>query len=179
MFTISERLTLATKAVFDAQLVSGLAFAQAAFDSGATVIDLNVEAARTCMAASTVAAKQLLSIKDAQEWFGMAASQSQLALDRLHAYGRQAADIAQGAQARFSRVAETEIAASQQKVIELVDVVKQAPGVAARPLNSFLKTAFETAHAGYDRFTRVGRAAPAELMPPAPLPARGNEQASV
>lgn len=179
MFTISEQLSLATKAVFDAQLVSAIAFAQAAFDSGVTVIDLNVEAARTCMAAATVAANQLLSIKDPQEWMSMTASQSQLALDRIHAYGRQAADIAQGARDKFSRVAQTEIAASQQKVSELVDVVKQAPTVVAKPLNSFLKTAFETAHAGYDQFTRAGQAAPVAMKPPVPAPERSSEQASM
>lgn len=153
MFTISEQLSLAAKAVFDAQLVTVTAFAQAAFDSCVTIIDLNVDAAKTCMAATTVAANQLLSARDPQDWLSMSATQSRLALDRAHAYGRQAADIAQGAQAKFSRVAETEIAASQQKVIELVDVVKKTPAVVVKPLNTFLKTALQTAHAGYDQIT--------------------------
>lgn len=177
MNTLTEQLSLATKAVFDAQLVSATAVAQAAFDSGVTMIDLNVDAAKTCMAAYTVAANQLLSIKDPQEWMSMTASQSQLALDRVHAYGRQAADIAQDAQAKFSRVAETEIAASQQKVIELVDVVKQAPTVAAKPINSFLKTAFQTAHEGYDNFTSPVRAAVESL--PSGSGAERNERAPV
>lgn len=154
MFTLPEQLSLATKAVFDAQIVSATACAQAAFDSGVAVIDLNLEAAKTCMAAATVAANQLLSIKDGREWMNLTTGQSQMALDRLHAYGRQAADVAQGAQAKFSRLAETEIAASQQKVIELVDVVKHAPAVVAKPINTFLKTAFESVHAGYDQIKR-------------------------
>jgi phasin family protein len=164
MITLAEQLSLAAKAVLDAQLVSAAAVAEAAFDSGVTMTDLNVEAAKTCMAAYTVAANQLLSIKDPQEWMSMTASQSQLALDRVHAYSRQAADIAHDAQAKFARVTETEIAASQQKVSELVDVVKQAPTVMAKPINSFLKTAFQTAHEGYDNFTSPVRAA-AESLP--------------
>ena len=158
MIILAEQLSLATKAVFDTQLASATAFSQAAFHCGVTMIDLNVDAAMTCMAAYTVAAKQLLSVKDSQEWMSTTASQSQLALDRVHAYGRQAAELAQDAQANFSRVAESEIAASQQIVIELVDVVKRAPTVAAMPINSFLKTAFQTAHEGYDNFTSPVRA---------------------
>ena len=153
MINLTEQLSRAIRAVFDAQLVSATALAQAAFDSGVTMIDLNVDAAKTCMAANTVAANQLLSIKDPQEWMSMTANQSQLTLDRVHAYGRQAAGFAQEAQQKFSRVAETEIAASQQKVIELVDAVKQAPTVVAKPINSFLKTAFQTAHEGYHNLT--------------------------
>jgi phasin family protein len=153
MFAFSKQLSFAAIAVFDAQLVTANAFAQAVFDSGVTLIDLNVDATRTCMAATTVAANQLLSVRDPQEWLNLVATQSRLALDRAQAYGRQAADIAQGAHAKYSRVAETEIAASQQKVVELVDVVKKAPAVAVKPLNTFLKTTLQTAHAAYDQMT--------------------------
>ena len=172
MFTLPEQLSLATKAVFDAQLASATACAQAAFDGGAALIDLNLGAAKARVAAATVAANQLLSIRNGREWLELAAGQSQMAFDRLHAYGRQAAELAQGAQATFARLAESEIAASQQKVIELVDVVKQAPTVVAKPINTFLKTAFESAHAGYDQIKRPAPGA-RDALPAAPGAGRG------
>ena len=163
MFSISEQLSLAIKAFFDAHLVSTTALAQAAFDNGVTVVDLNVDAVKTSLAAATVATHQLMSVKSTQEWMSLTANQSQLALERAHAYGRQAADIAQGSRANFSRVAETEGAASKQKLVELVDAVKTAPATAATPINKFFKTAFDSAQAGYDQFTRAIQPAALEV----------------
>ncbi|MET3130122.1 phasin family protein [Oxalobacteraceae bacterium GrIS 1.11] len=159
MFAFSEQLTRASKAVIEAQLLSATAFAHAAFDCGTTMIDLNADALRTSLAAATVASRQLLEAKDGGEWARATAKQSQLAMERIGSYGRQAAEIARGAQAKFVRVAQNEGAVSRQKVEELVDVVKKAPSSAATPVNSFLQTAFEGAHAGYDQTTQAGQSA--------------------
>lgn len=155
MFSFTEQFTLASKALLETQMASATALAQAAFDGGVTLVDLNVDALRTGLAAATVAARQVMSVKTPQEWFSATASQSQLALQRVGAYGRQANDIARDAQSKFSGVAQTEIAASKQKVSELVEVVKKAPAAVVTPINSFLKTAFDSAHAGYDQTTRA------------------------
>ncbi len=163
MFAISEQLTRATKAAIDAQLVSANAFAQAAFDSGATAIGLNLEAFKTSLAAATVAANQILAVKHPQELIGIGTNQSQQALERVQAYGRQAASVVQDSRAKFSQVAEQEAAASKQKLIELADVVKQAPAAATTPLNSFFKSAFDQAQSGYDQFARKGQQAAAEV----------------
>ncbi|MEC5159895.1 MULTISPECIES: phasin family protein [unclassified Janthinobacterium] len=158
MFALSEQLTRAGKAVLDAQLASASAFAEAAFDSGVTVVDLNVDAVRTALAATTVAAGQWMAVRSPQQWFSAASAQSRLALDRASAYGRQAGDIAQGAQARLAAVAHKELAVSKQKVGELVDVVKQTPDAVATPINSFLKSAFVNVHEAYDKTTHAGHA---------------------
>lgn len=166
MFSLSEQLALASKAVLEAQLVSATAFAEATFDSGVTVIDLNVDALKTSLAAATVAARQWMSVRNPQEWFSATAAQSQMAIDRASAYGRQAGAIAQGAQARLSGVAQDEIAISKQKVGELVDVVKRAPTAVATPINSFLKSAFVNAYEAYDKTTtHAGQIAPVDAAP--------------
>jgi hypothetical protein len=51
-------------------------------------------------------------------------------------------------------VAETEGAASRQKVAELVDAVKKASAAAMAPLNSFFKTAFNGASDRADQLRR-------------------------
>ncbi|MES2742289.1 MAG: phasin family protein [Pseudomonadota bacterium] len=163
MFAISEQLSRATKAAIDAQLVSAHAFAQAAFDSGATAIGVNVEAFKTSLAAATVAANQILAAKSTQEWLTVGTSQSQQAMERAQAYGRQAASVVQDSRAKFSQVAQQEAAVSKQKLIELVDVVKKAPAAAATPINSFFKSAIDQAQSGYDQMARKGEQAAAEL----------------
>ena len=52
MFAISEQLTQATKAAIDQQLFGLANCAQAAFDAGVGVVDLNVDAVKASMAAA-------------------------------------------------------------------------------------------------------------------------------
>ncbi|MDC8757712.1 TIGR01841 family phasin [Janthinobacterium fluminis] len=177
MFSLSEQLTLASKAVLETQLASATALAEAAFDSGVNVIDLNVDAVKTSLAAAGEATRQWLAVKNPLEWFSATASQSQLAIDRAKAYGRQAGDIAQGAQAKLASVAQAEIAVSKQKVGELVDLVKKTPAAVATPINSFLKSAFDGAHAGYDKTTPAGQPAAADAVPADQAAARGQRGA--
>ena len=151
MFSFSEQWTLAGKAVVDAQLISAQADAQAAFDSGASVLDLQFETARTALAAATVAGNQLLSARDPQALLQLSRAQSQLAIERFDAYGRQAKDVAQETQEKFDTVTKGEFAASRQKLHELLQVVKQTPVPLIVPFNNFLKTTFGGADEGYDK----------------------------
>ncbi|HEV7813924.1 MAG TPA: phasin family protein [Janthinobacterium sp.] len=156
MFSIPEQLSLASKAMVEAHLVSANAFAQAAFESGNTLVELNVGAFKKTLAALTAAGEQLLTVRDTQQFSSLATQHSQQAMERIRDYGRQAADLVQDSRSKFSRVAESEGAASRQKVVELVEAVKKAPAAAAAPLNTFFKTAFPAAHEGYDRFVQAG-----------------------
>ncbi|CDG85765.1 phasin family protein [Janthinobacterium agaricidamnosum] len=157
MFTIAEQFSLASKAVIEAQLASVNAFVHAAVDSGSSVFELNLEAVRTSLAATTVAAKQLLAVKDPRELFSFGQGQSKLAIDRIRSYGREAHEIAQGSHSKFAEVAKSEFAASHQKIGELLQVAKQAPDSVMLPINNFYKTASSGAHEGYDKSTRTGK----------------------
>ncbi|APA70690.1 MULTISPECIES: phasin family protein [unclassified Janthinobacterium] len=151
MFSFSEQWTLAGKAVVEAQLISAQAYAKAAYDSGASVVELQLDAARTALAAATVAGNQLLSAKDPQELLQLSRAQSQLAIERIGSYGRQAKDVAQETQDKFATVTKGEFAASRQKFDELLQVVKQTPVPLIIPFNNFLKTTFGGADEGYDK----------------------------
>ncbi|NRR33153.1 hypothetical protein HSX11_23555 [Oxalobacteraceae bacterium] len=70
MFHFAEHLTLASKALIDAQLAGFHAFslafansplADAAFDGGLALVERNVEAFRGSLAGNTVVARQLLA----------------------------------------------------------------------------------------------------------------------
>lgn len=163
MFSIPEQVTLASKAVFEAQLVSANAFAQAAFDSGATLAELNLNAFKNTLAAVTEVSGQWLTARDSRQLVDFAAGQSQRLLQllqqQLRDYGNEAATLAQESRARFARIAEAEGAASREKVGELLQAVKSAPAAAVAPLNTFMKTAFAGAQEGYDRFAQAGKAA--------------------
>jgi hypothetical protein len=55
MFSFSEQWALAGKVVVEVQWISAQAYVQAAVDSGASVLDLQLDAARAALAAATEA----------------------------------------------------------------------------------------------------------------------------
>ena len=115
MFSFSEQLSQAGKAIYAAQVSSAQALAEAAFQGGARLIDLQLDAARSSLAASTVAAQQLLSARDPKTLLELSRTQSQLAMERIGSYGRQAKEVAQENQENFTAVTKGEFAASRQK----------------------------------------------------------------
>jgi hypothetical protein len=78
-------------------------------------------------------------------------TQSQLAVERISACNRQAKDVAQETQEKFATVTMGEVAASRQKIDELLQVVKLTPVPLIIPFNNFLKTTFGGADEGYDK----------------------------
>jgi hypothetical protein len=90
-------------------------------------------------------------VKDPQALLQLSRTQSQLAIERIGAYGRQAKDVAQETQEKFDTVTKGEFAASRQKFGELLQVVKQTPVPLIIPFNNFLKTTFGGADEGYDK----------------------------
>lgn len=163
MFSIPEQVTQAGKAVFETQLSGANALAQAAFDGGATLAEMNLNAFRDTLSALIEATAGWLAVRDGQQLASLSAERSQQLVERLQQqlrdYASAAAALAQESRARFVRIAETEGAASRDKVIDLLQAVKSAPATAAAPLNTFLKTAFAGAQEGYDRFAQAGNAA--------------------
>ena len=156
MFSLSEQLSQAGKAVYAAQLSSAQALAEAAFQGGARLIGLQLDAARSSLAASTVAAQQLLSAPNPQTLLQLSRTQSQLAMERIGSYGRQAKEVVHENQENLTAVTKGEFAASRQKFGELMQAVKETPFPLINPFNNFLKSPFGTADEGYDKNTRPG-----------------------
>jgi len=161
MFAISEQLSQVTKSAIDQQWFGLASFAQAAFDAGVGVVDLNVDAVKASMAAAAVATNQLLCVRDGRDWLSLTTGQSQQALERASAYGRQAAEVVSAAHERFSTIAQSKLAVAGEKVVESAAVVKktQIRGLAA---NTLSKIALGEAQEGYDLLVRAGKKATAE-----------------
>jgi len=156
---IPEQFSTVAKANIEAQLSIFLALTGKAFESMEKVVDLNLNVARASLEDSSVAAKQLLSAKDPQEFFSLTAAQAQPTAAKAIAYSRHLAGIASNAQAEFTRAAEEQIAESGRKVSALVeDVSKNAPAGSENVL-ALVKTAIGNANAGYEQFSRTTKQA--------------------
>ncbi len=159
MFTVPEQFSAATKANFETQLAMLNALTAKAFESVEKVIELNVNAARASFEESSEAARQLLTAKDAQEFFSLSAAQAQPNAEKALAYGRHLAGIASTTQAEFAKTAEVQVAEATRKVSTLVDeVTKNAPAGSENAIAIF-KSMIGNASAGYEQFTRTAKQA--------------------
>lgn len=157
MFAIPEQLSIASKGVLAAQLSGAHAFSQALLDSSQTLIELNVTTLKNSLDAASAIGSQLIAARDTQEFVSLSNNFSQQAIERARDYGQQASSIAQGTRAKLTEVAETELAHSKEKMGELVDAVKKAPGEAGTPINSFFKSAVDSVQAGYNKMAEAGK----------------------
>jgi phasin family protein len=159
MFTTADQFSAATKANFEQQLATLTNLTNKAFASVAELVELNVSAAKASLENSTAAAQQLLSVKDAQEFFTLSAAQSQPNAEKVLAYSRNLASIASSTQAEFTKAAEAQIAEASRKVTELVDdIAKNAPAGSEKAV-ALLKTAIDNANASYAQLTKNAKQA--------------------
>ncbi|KAB8040108.1 phasin family protein [Janthinobacterium aquaticum] len=151
MFLFSEQLSQAGKAVYEAQLASTRALFQAACNGGARALALQLDTARATLAAASAAGTQLWSAPNPENLLQVSRTQSQLAIERIGSYSRQAKEVAQETQEQLQSVTKGEFAASRQKIDELCQIVKKTPVPLLISLNNFLKSPFASGEEGYDK----------------------------
>lgn len=159
MFAIPEPFSAAAKTQFEAQLAILQSLVGTAFDSAKKIADLNLNAAKTSLQESGVIVEELLAAKDPQSFYALGASQAQPSAEKFIAYSRHLTSIASSTQAEFAKVAETQIAKTNDKVLSLIDELgKNAPAGSEKAI-AVLKSAIGNAQAGYDQFTKVAKEA--------------------
>jgi phasin family protein len=159
MFTVPEQFSSVAKANFEAQLSLLTSLTGKAFESLEKVVDLNLNIAKASLEDTSVAAKQLMSAKDPQEFFSLTAAQAQPTAAKAIAYGRHLAGIATSTQAEFSRAAEEQIAEASRKVSELVDDVSKNAPAGSENVIAIVKSAIGNANAGYEQLTKTTKQA--------------------
>ncbi|MYM30515.1 phasin family protein [Duganella sacchari] len=159
MFSIPEQFSNATKANFEAQFAIFSTLTNKAFEGVEKFVDLNLTAAKASLEESSATTKQLLSAKDPQEFFSLAAAQAQPSAEKTIAYGRHLATIATSTGAEFSKAAETQIAETNRKVISLVEEVSKNAPAGSENAVALFKSAIGNANAGYEQFTKTAKQA--------------------
>ncbi|MEC5215203.1 phasin family protein [Actimicrobium sp. GrIS 1.19] len=159
MFSFQDQFSAATKANFEAQLALITSLTSKAFESVEKLVELNLTAVKSSLEESTSNAKQLLTVKDPQEFMALSAAQAKPNAEKALAYGRHVADIASSAQAEFTRAAEAQIAETSRKVSTLVDdVTKNAPAGSENVI-AMMKSVISNANAGYEQLTKTTKQA--------------------
>ena len=154
MFTLPEQFSAATKAGFDAQLAAFSALTSKAIESLEKVVELNMTVAKTAFEESNVAAKQLVSAKDAQEFFTLTAAHAQPNADKALAYARHLATITNGVQSEFTKAAEAHVADTNRKVVAFVDEISKNAPAGSENAIALLKSAIGNVNASYDQINK-------------------------
>ena len=157
MFAIPEHFSNATKANFEAQIALLTELTNKTFESVEKIVDLNINVVKASLEESTAAAKQLLSAKDAQEFFSLTAAQAQPNAEKALAYSRHLANIASSAQSEFTKAAETQFAENSRKVIALVDEVTKHAPAGSESAVAFIKSTIGNVNAGYEQFSKTAK----------------------
>lgn len=154
MFTVPDQFSTVAKANLEAQLSMFTNLTSKAFESMEKMVDLNLNVAKASLEDTSIAARQLMTAKDPQEFFSLTAAQAQPTAAKAIAYGRHLAGIAASAHAEFTRAAEEQIAETGRKVSTLVeDASKNAPA-GSENLMAMMKSAIGNANAGYEQFSK-------------------------
>lgn len=159
MFAIPEHFSAASKASFESQIALLTTLTNKTFESVEKVVDLNITVAKASLEDSNAAAKQLLAAKDPQEFLSLVAAQTQPNAEKALAYSRNLASIATDVQTEFSKAAETQIAETSRKVLELVEeLTKNAPAGSENAI-ALVKSAIGNVNASYEQLTKTTKQA--------------------
>jgi phasin family protein len=155
MFAYPDQLSSATKTQLETQLGLFNALSGKVFESMERMIALNIATAKARLEESEANFQQLLTAKDAQEFFALSANQVQPTLENAMAYGRQFASIATDAQAELVKTAEEQISETNRKAIALVDDLSRSAPPGAENVITMMKSAIGNTNAGYEQLSKT------------------------
>lgn len=163
MFKNNDQVSNATKALFEDQVAKFHILTGSIVESMEQVIALNVAAVKAASEESAAAARQLLAAKDPQEFMTFVSDQAKLNAEKVQSYGRHLAEITTSAKDDLSKVVESQMAETKDKVTSLIsDVTKNAPAGSEKAV-AMLKTAMDNANAGYEQLTKSTKQAVATV----------------
>lgn len=157
MFSAADQLSTATKASIDAQLAAMSELANKALHSVAELVELNIATAKESLAHTSTAAQQMLSAKDAQEFFSLTSAQAQPQAEKVLAYGRHLASIATKAQAEFTKATEARVAETTKQVTKLIDDLAKAAPAGSENAIAVLKASANTAATTYEQIVKASK----------------------
>ncbi len=159
MFSAADQLSNATKASIDSQLAAMSELANKALHSVAELVELNITTAKESLAQTSAAAQQMLTAKDAQEFFSLTSTQAQPQAEKVLAYGRHIASIATKAQAEFTKTTEARVAETAKQVNKLINDLAEAAPAGSENAIALLKTSVANANATYEQIVKASKQA--------------------
>ncbi len=155
MYVTPEQIQAANKANVEAFLA--VANAQfAAFEKLATI---QAGAVKSAFEDSIANTRALLGAKDVQEFVTLQNSLAQPTLDKAIAYSKSVYEVATGANAELSKVAERRVAEWNENFVTLLDKVSKNAPAGSDVAVAAVKSMLAAANSAYDNLNKVAKQA--------------------
>jgi len=157
MFPIHDQMSMAAKASMEANLALYTALTSKTLESVEKLINLNISTVKSSLEDSSSQAKQLLAVRDAEEFLAIVREQAKPSMSKAIAYGGNLFSIAQGIQSELSSAAEAQMSAASRKVNELVEQAASNAPAGSESLVALAKSTLGNAGNGYEQLTRTAK----------------------
>jgi phasin family protein len=155
MYVTPEQIQAANKANVEAFL----AVANAQFAAFEKLASIQASAVKSAFEDSIANTRALLGAKDVQEFVGLQNSFAQPAVEKAIAYSKSVYEVATGANAELSKVAERRVAEWNESFGALLDKVSKNAPAGSDVAVAAVKSMLAAANSAYDNLTKVAKQA--------------------
>jgi phasin family protein len=155
MYVTPEQIQATSKANVEAFL----AVANAQFAALEKLAGIQASAVKTAFEDSIANTRALLGAKDVQEFVSLQNSFAQPTLEKAIAYSKSVYEVATGANAELSKVAERRVAEWNESFVTLLDKVSKNAPAGSDVAVAAVKSMLAAANSAYDNLTKVAKQA--------------------
>jgi phasin family protein len=155
MYVTPEQIQAANKANVEAFL----SVANAQFAALEKLANLNAQAVRTAFEDSLSNTRALLGAKDVQEFVSLQNALAQPAVEKAIAYSKSLYEVATGANAELTKVAERRVAEWNENFVSLLDKASRNAPAGSDVAVAAVKSMLAAANSAYDNFNKVAKQA--------------------
>ena len=155
MYVTPEQIQAAAKANVEAFL----AVANTQFAALEKLAGIQASAVKSAFEDSIANTRALLGAKDVQEFVSLQNSFAQPALEKAIAYSKSVYEVATGANAELSKVAERRVAEWNESFVTLLDKVSKNAPAGSDVAVAAVKSMLAAANSAYDNLTKVAKQA--------------------
>jgi len=155
MYVTPEQIQAANKANVEAFL----SVANAQFAAMEKLANLNAQAVRTAFEDSLSNTRALLGAKDVQEFVSLQNTLAQPAVEKAIAYSKSLYEVATGANAELTKVAERRVAEWNENFVSLLDKASKNAPAGSDVAVAAVKSMLAAANSAYDNFNKVAKQA--------------------
>jgi phasin family protein len=141
------------------QIDALFALSNTLFQATERFVGLNIAATKALMEESTECAQGLMGVKDVQELIAVSNGLAQPAFDKLVAYSRNVYSIANEAGSEVTKIVEAQVATSNKKLSQLIDVAAKNAPTGSESAVSMLKNSLTAANTAYDTISKATKQA--------------------
>jgi len=155
MYVTPEQIQAANKANVEAFLAA----ANAQFAAFEKLANIQANAVKSAFEDSIANTRALLNAKDVQEFVSLQNSFAQPTVEKAIAYSKSVYEVATGANAELSKVAERRVAEWNENFVSLLDKVSKNAPAGSDVAVAAVKSMLAAANSAYDNLTKVAKQA--------------------